>query len=128
MSSADQCNVGLAATALLASSATLLCCVLPAILVSLGAGATLLGLITAFPQLIWLSDHKPGVFGIAAAMLAIAGASLWHARRIPCPIEPEAARQCARLRIFSRRFYALAASAFLLGTAFAFGLPRFLTD
>ena len=40
--------------ALLASSGTLVCCVLPAVMVSLGAGATLAGLVTAVPQLIWL--------------------------------------------------------------------------
>jgi hypothetical protein len=123
MTSADHRNVGLAATALVTSSATLLCCVLPAILVSLGAGATLVGLVTTFPQLVWLSEHKAGVFGLAAVMLVIAGASLWYARRAPCPVDPEAARRCIRLRAFSRRFYALAASAFVLGTVFAFVLP-----
>jgi len=42
-------NAGLAAGALLASSATLVCCVLPAVLVALGAGAALAGLVTVAP-------------------------------------------------------------------------------
>src|SRR6185503_5707502 len=66
--------------ALLASSTTLVCCVLPAALVSLGAGAALVGLVTAVPQLIWLSEHKALVFGTAAALLVISGIVLWQAR------------------------------------------------
>ena len=81
-------NVGVAFGTLLASSATLVCCVLPAVLVSLGAGAVLVGLISAFPQLVWLSEHKSLVFGIAGVLLAASGALLWHARRLPCPVDP----------------------------------------
>ena len=44
-------NAALSAMALLTSSATLVCCVLPAVLVALGAGAALAGLVTAVPQL-----------------------------------------------------------------------------
>ena len=76
MTSAHNRNVGIAATALLASSATLLCCVLPAVLVSLGAGAALVGLVSAVPQLIWLSEHKALVFGVAGAMLLLSGSSV----------------------------------------------------
>ena len=116
-------NAGLAAGALLMSSSTLLCCVLPAVLVALGAGATLAGLITAVPQLIWLSEHKPLVFGVAAALLAISGIALSLGRRAPCPADPKVARSCRRLRRISVIAYALAFSSFLLGAAFAFLLP-----
>ena len=47
-------NVGVALGTLLASGATLLCCVLPAVLVSIGAGATLVALVSALPQLVWV--------------------------------------------------------------------------
>lgn len=124
MTRADGRSVGLAATALLASSATLVCCALPATLVSLGAGAALVGLIANFPQLVWLSEHKAGVFGIAASLLLIAGTYVWHARRLPCPINPYAARQCVRLRRVSGWLYTVAAFAFLVGLAFAFVLPH----
>ena len=40
-------NLGVATLTLLASSGTLVCCVLPAALVSLGAGAALAGLVSA---------------------------------------------------------------------------------
>ena len=118
-------GVGVAATALLASSMTLVCCVLPAVLVSVGAGATLVGLISVFPQLVWLSEHKGVVFGLAGLMLTIAGVMLWWARRLPCPAEPAAARQCVRLRALSQRLYGVAAAMYAIAVVFAFVLPRF---
>jgi hypothetical protein len=123
MTSAHNRNVGIAATALLASSATLVCCVLPAVLVSLGAGAVLVGLVTAIPQLIWLSEHKALVFGIAGVLLLLSGVVLWNARRLPCPTDPKLARSCMRLRAISNGLWIVAAVAYAIGAAFAFLLP-----
>ncbi len=123
MNRALHSSVAASATALLASSATLVCCVLPAVLVSLGAGAALAGLVSAVPQLIWLSEHKLLVFGGAAALLVVSGFFLWYARRLPCPADPHAARTCLRLRALSRWLYGGAASAFAIGVLFAFVLP-----
>jgi hypothetical protein len=116
-------NAGLAAGALFASSATLVCCVLPAVLVAVGAGAALAGLVTAFPQLIWLSEHKVLVFGFAAVALAVSGAALWVGRRAPCPADPALARSCQRLRLISAVIYAAALISFMVGATFAFVLP-----
>jgi hypothetical protein len=116
-------NVGLAAGALLASSATLVCCVLPALLVALGAGAALTGLVTAVPQLVWLSEHKPLVFGIAIALITISGVALWYGRSLPCPVDPDAARSCRHLRRISALLHGLALVSLLLGVTFAFVLP-----
>ena len=118
--------MGWAFGALVASSATLLCCVLPAVLVSLGAGATVAALVTAIPQLVWLSEQKALVFGTAALLLGASGAMLWHARRLPCPVDPRLARSCDRLRRISHVLYAVALAAFLLGASFAFILPALL--
>lgn len=118
-------GVGAAAAALLASSATLICCVLPAVLVSLGAGAALVGLVSVFPQLVWLSEHKGLVFGLAGLLLVAAGVMLWRARRQPCPADPAAARQCLRLRALSGRLYGVAAAMYAIAASFAFVLPRF---
>jgi hypothetical protein len=112
-------NVGLAISALLASSATLVCCVLPAVLVAIGAGAALAGLVTAVPQLIWLSEHKLLVFSVAGALLVVSAVALWVGRRAPCPADPELARSCRRLRRVSVVIYAVALAAFGVGAAFA---------
>jgi hypothetical protein len=116
-------NVGVAFGTLLATTGTLLCCVLPAVLVSVGAGAALVGLVATFPQLVWLSEHKPLVFGIAAALLALSGVSIWKARSLPCPVDPVAARSCTRLRRLSAALYGVAVVCFLVGATFAFVLP-----
>lgn len=116
-------NAALSAAALLTSSATLVCCVLPAVLVALGAGAALAGLVTAVPQLIWLSEHKPLVFGLAGVLLVVSGAALWYGKSLPCPTEPVAARACRRLRRLSAVLYGLALASLGIGAAFAFILP-----
>jgi hypothetical protein len=116
-------HVGIAFGTLVASSATLVCCVLPAALVSLGAGAALVGLVAAIPQLVWLSEHKVLVFGGAGLLLIVSGIVLYRARNLPCPTDPVLARSCTRLRRISRGLYAVSAVAFILGAAFAFGLP-----
>jgi len=118
-------NAALSAAALLTSSATLVCCVLPAVLVALGAGAALAGLVTAVPQLIWLSEHKPLVFGVAGGLLIVSGAVLWYGRSLPCPTDPDAARACRRLRRLSAILYGLAVAISAVGAAFAFILPIF---
>jgi len=123
MRAPDARNLGVAAGALLTSSATLICCVLPAALVSLGAGAAVVGLVTAVPQLIWLSEHKLAVFGIAIVFLMLSGVILWRARSLPCPVDPALARSCMRLRKASSRLYAVSVGLFALGAAFAFLLP-----
>lgn len=116
-------NAWLTFTALLASSGTLVCCVLPAVMVALGAGAALAGLVAAVPQLIWMSEHKGLVFGVAVVLLGVASVALWQGRGIPCPADPALARACTRLRSLSRRLYVVAVVAFALGVAFAFVLP-----
>jgi len=116
-------NAGLAVLALLASSSTLVCCVLPAVMVALGAGAALAGLITVIPQLIWLSEHKTLVFGTAGGLLIATGLALWQSRPLPCPADPGQARTCMRLRRWSVVLYAAALLAFAFGAIFAFAVP-----
>ena len=117
-----QRNVGFAFGTLLASTATLVCCVLPAVLVSLGAGAVLVGLVSSFPQLVWLSEHKVGVFAVAGALLAVSGVMIWRARALPCPVDPGAARSCLRLRRMSAVLYGISLVSYAAGALFAFFL------
>ena len=102
------------------STGTLVCCALPAAMVAVGAGATLASLAGTFPQLIWLSQHKLPVFGLAAAMLAGAGVLQWRARKAPCPADPALARACERTRRSSMRIYLASVVIFAIGFFFAF--------
>jgi microsomal dipeptidase-like Zn-dependent dipeptidase len=116
-------NLGVATAALIASGGTLVCCVLPAAMVALGAGASLAGLVSAVPQLIWLSSHKAVVFGSAFALLVISGILLWRAHGLPCPTDPHLARACTRLRRASVGLWCVALACASLGALFAFVLP-----
>ena len=117
-------NLVLSTVTLLSSAGTLVCCMLPAILVALGAGAALAGLVTAIPQLVWLSEHKLLVFGTAFALLAASGAATWYSRTLPCPTDPAAAQACQRLRRINVAVYGISLVCFALGLTFAFVLPR----
>lgn len=108
---------------LFTSGGTLICCALPALLVSLGAGAALAGLVGMFPQVVWLSENKAWVFGAAGVMLTIAGAMQWRARSLPCPADPALAAACTRTRRVSAFVYLFSVSLFLIGAFFAFLLP-----
>lgn len=106
--------------ALFGSTATLVCCALPALLVSIGMGAAVAGLVTAVPQITWLSTHKPLVFGLAGAVILAAGVMHWRARNAPCPTDPAAARACQRLRTVSTVLLGASALAWSVGAFFAF--------
>jgi hypothetical protein len=108
---------------LFTSLSTLICCALPALLVAVGAGAALAGLVSSVPQLVWISEHKAPVFGVAGAMLLLAGALQWRARHAPCPADPQLAAVCQRTRSSSLRVYLLSLTVFAIGVWFAFVAP-----
>lgn len=84
--------------ALLGSTGTLMCCVLPALLVALGFGSTVAAAISAVPQITWLSEHKLITFFAAGTLLA---AGFWLRARPEaqtCPTDPTLARECQRAR------------------------------
>ena len=53
---------------LFASTSTLLCCALPALLITVGAGAVMAGLTATLPGIMWLSANKGPLF-IASGLL-----------------------------------------------------------
>jgi hypothetical protein len=108
---------------LFASSGTLVCCALPALLVALGAGAALSSLVSAVPQLVWISEHKVGVFAFAGVMLAIAGVMQWQNKNAPCPVDPALRDACLRTRKLSLRVYIVSVVLFIIGGWFAFVQP-----
>jgi hypothetical protein len=105
---------------LFASASTLICCALPALLVTLGMGATLAGLVSAAPWLVALSAHKTLVFAVSGGLTAFAGVMLWRARNAPCPPDARQAAACQRLRRWSWAVWAAAAGVWLIGFFFAF--------
>jgi hypothetical protein len=106
--------------ALLGSLGTLLCCAVPAVLVSAGAGAVMASLVANLPQLVWLSEHKVALFIFAAIMLAIAAVTTYINRRAPCPIDPTQAKSCRRVRRFAATLFFTSLALYAIGFYFAF--------
>ncbi len=113
---------------LFTSGSTLLCCALPALLVSLGAGAAMAGLVTTFPQLIWLSEHKTGLFIAAGVMLFAAGVMQWRAKSLPCPADAALAAACNRTRKVSLGIYWFSVAIYAVGFFFALLAPIFFAS
>jgi hypothetical protein len=111
---------------LFTSMSTLVCCALPALFVTLGAGATLAGVISTVPQLIWFSEHKAALFGFSAVMLTLGGWLQYRAQFEPCPADPLLARACTRNRRISKFVYFFSLLLFLTGGFFAYVAERLL--
>jgi len=110
--------------ALFTSFGTLICCALPALFVALGMGAAVAGMVSAVPQLVWLSEHKLWVFCGSALMIGAAWVMHRAARNAPCPSDAAQARACARLRSFSSAVLGVATLSWLVGAFFAFVAPK----
>ena len=108
---------------LFASSSTLVCCAIPALLVALGAGAALSSLVSIFPQVVWLSEHKEALFGFAGLMMIGSGALQWRNRSAPCPIDPALRDACLKTRKTASIVYAASVVLYLIGGWFAFVQP-----
>ena len=105
---------------LFTSMGTLLCCALPALLVTLGMGAALAGFVGAFPWITAISDYKSWVFAGAGVMLGFAAFMQWRARNAPCPADPAKARVCMRMRTLSWGILIVSILIYLTGFFFAF--------
>jgi hypothetical protein len=109
---------------LFTSVGTLICCALPALLVTLGMGAALAGLVTNAPWLVAISEYKAVVFISAGILLATAVVFQYRARYAPCPTDPAKAAACARLRKFSVVVLAVSILIYAIGFFFAFIAAR----
>lgn len=105
---------------LFTSVGTLICCALPALLVTLGMGAALAGLVGAAPWITVVSEYKVTVFTISGVLIALAALMTWRARYAPCPADPVKAKACGRLRKISWGILGIAGITYLVGFFFAF--------
>lgn len=113
------------ALSLLFTSGTLVCCVLPATLVLLGAGSVMASLVSTVPSLVLLSANKPLVFGVAGGGLLVAGVSLWRqaSSSSSCPIDPDRRRACLRLQRQARVLFSVSLLGYGVALVVTFLLP-----
>ena len=81
---------------LFASTSTLLCCALPALLITLGAGAVMAGLTAAIPEIMWLSANKGPLFIVSGVLLGASAFMQWQGRNARVPPLPLHKRGCAK--------------------------------
>lgn len=105
---------------LFTSVGTLLCCALPALLVTLGLGAALAGFVSTVPWITAVSEYKVLVFAIAGVLLTLSLFLQWRARQAPCPADPKMARVCMRMRKVSWVILGVTVVIYLVGFFFAF--------
>ncbi len=108
---------------LFASTGTLFCCALPSLLVALGMGATMAGLVSAVPQIVWLSQYKSWVFLGSGGMITVASIMHYRTRNEPCPIDPDLAKACKTTRKVSYWSLLLSGLVWCVGAFFAFIAP-----
>ena len=106
--------------ALFTSLSTLICCALPALFITVGAGAVMAGLVSNVPGLVWLTEQKPLLFTVAGIFLSVSIVVRWATRHAPCPVDPVRARACTRLRRLGSGLLASAVVLYLIGGFFAF--------
>lgn len=119
-------SVMLPTLSLFTATGTLVCCALPALLVTLGMGAVMAGLVGSMPWLIALSAYKVYTFSVAGVLLLAAGYMQWRARFAPCPVDPAQAKACTRLRRISASIYGLSVVLYAVGFFFAFVAAKVL--
>ena len=102
------------------SIGTLVCCVLPFVFVSFGAGAALLGFLTLFPFLVEISNYKLQIFTISGLLIILSVLIFVNSRTISCPIDKEMAKSCKKLKRISKVMIITSLGIFSLGFVFSF--------
>ena len=111
---------------LFTSSATLLCCALPILLVSVGMGAAVAALYGDYmPWLRWFGLHEELTFGVTAAILIIASWFLFKSSR-ECPADPKLAAACNTAHKWNIRFFFGSVFVWCIGAFAAYILPLFV--
>ena len=105
---------------LFTSFSTLICCALPALLISIGMGASLASFVSAFPWIIFISKYKIQTFILAAALLIFSVYLFWQGRNAPCPSDPIQAKICSKLRFINLIMLFISLVTYLVGFFFAF--------
>ena len=105
---------------LFTSMSTLLCCALPALLVSLGFSSVVVSLVSSFPQIVYLSEHKAIIFSMSASVIAISW--LMNRNNNVCSVG-DSGSVCSRVRIISNRLLIGSIIIWSIGFLVAFVFP-----
>lgn len=107
---------------LFTSFGTLICCAIPALLVVIGAGAALAGVVSAFPQLVWLSQHKLWIFGSGAILIVLSLIGQKYSQTQACPVDQK--ENCETTKRSSNWLMWISVGLYLIGFTVTFILPK----
>lgn len=111
--------------ALFGSTATLLCCALPALLIIVAGGATVGALLSAFPWIIPLSRHKEWIFLMAGLLLVFNGIlHFWPKGKVACAVT--GGKGCEVAGGFTKGIFWLAVFLYGVGAFVAYPLVPIL--
>ena len=105
---------------LFTSFSTLICCALPALLITLGMGAVLASLVSIFPWITIISKYKVETFIIAGFMIFISIILFLKDRKSPCPSDTKMANLCSKLRYINLTILYISLILYFIGFFFAF--------
>jgi len=115
----------LAFLALIGSSGTLFCCVIPAALATVAGGTAVSAFISAFPWLVPLSQHKGWLFGAAGLLLAVNGFLVCRPQsKLACSVT--GGRTCKTAGAFSKVVFVVSVMFYSVGFFTAFLLTPIL--
>jgi len=81
-------------------------------------------LVSAVPQVVWISEHKIPLFIFAGLMLCLSGVATYLNRRMPCPSDAALAKSCLRVRRVSLGVFIISLTIYAIGFYFAFLASR----
>ena len=108
---------------LFSSLSTLFCCALPALFVGLGFGASLLGIVSAFPGIVALSEYKDWIFLFCSLILLWNGYEIWFGNKKECPTNLEQKNICAKQQHLGKLAYLLKFRIFYCRNVFCLFCP-----
>ena len=105
---------------LFTSFGTLVCCALPALMVTLGMGTTLASFIGMFPSVTFISNYKEPIFTISGMFIILGFFFQIRSRNVSCPTDQFKADLCNKLRKMSWIMLIFSSIIYLIGFFFAF--------
>lgn len=106
---------------LFGSTGTLLCCALPAALAAIAGGAAVGTMLSAFPWLIPLSQHKVWIFVVAGILIAFNAVIVLRPKgKLACSIT--GGKGCEVAGSFSKALLWISLGIYIIGAAFTYAL------
>lgn len=107
------------------SSSTLICCALPALVAAIAGGAAVSSLISIFPWMVPLSQHKLWIFLLAWLLIILTGILIFRNQTPNCDLS-KGETGCEVTGKFSKISFYISFSILLFATFFSYALTPIL--